>query len=84
MFNKVTADILRMLPPVKGVDIERMPQLLSKVYAHIVGLKTKYEVGILEFEAEEIGDDYRTLSELAFTLELYVVKRNNRNYFIIK
>ena len=38
MFNKVTADILRMLPPVKGVDIERMPQLLSKVYAHIVGL----------------------------------------------
>ena len=41
MFNKVTADILRMLPPVKGVDIERMPQLLSKVYAHIVGQKTK-------------------------------------------
>lgn len=72
MFNKVTADILRMLPPVKGVDIERMPQLLSKVYAHIVGLKTKYKVGILEFEAEEIGDDYRILSELAFTLELYL------------
>lgn len=72
MFNKITANILRMLPPVKGVDIERIPQLLSKVYAHIVGLKTKYEVGILEFEAEEIDDDYRTLSELAFTLELYL------------
>ena len=62
MFNKITADILRMLPPVKGVNIERMPQLLSKVYAHIVGLKTKYEIETLEFEAEEIDDDYRTLA----------------------
>lgn len=72
MFNSVTAERLRSLPPVEGVDSKRIPQILSQVYAHIVGLKAKYEVGVLNFEAEEIGEDYQMLSDLAFTLELYL------------
>ena len=72
MFNSVTAERLRTLPPVEGVDSKRIPQILSQVYAHIVGLKAKYEVGVLTFEAEEISDDYLMLSDLAFTLELYL------------
>lgn len=72
MFNSVTAERLRSLPPVEGVDSKRIPQILSQVYAHIVGLKAKYEVGVLTFEAEEIGEDYQMLSDLAFTLVLYL------------
>lgn len=72
MFNSVTAERLRSLPPVEGIDGKRIPQILSQVYAHIVGLKAKYEVGVLTFEAEEIGEDYQMLSDLAFTLELYL------------
>ena len=72
MFNSVTAERLRSLPPVEGVDSKRIPQILSQVYAHIVGLKAKYVVGVLNFEAEEIGEDYQMLSDLAFTLELYL------------
>lgn len=72
MFNSVTAERLRALPSVEGVDSKRIPQILSQVFAHIVGLKAKYDVGVLTFEAEEIGADYQMLSDLAFTLELYL------------
>lgn len=72
MFNSVTADSLRTIPPVEGVDSERIPQILSKVYAHVVGLKTKYEVDVLNFKPEEIDDDNKLLNNLAFTLELYL------------
>lgn len=54
------------------MDSNRIPQILSQVYAHIVGLKVKYKVGVLTFEAEEIEEDYQMLSDLAFTLELYL------------
>ena len=72
MFNRITADSLKSLPPVSGVDTQRMPQILSKVYAHIVGLKSKYQVGVLNFEPEEIAEDYRMLKDLSFTLEIYL------------
>ena len=72
MFNRITADSLKSLPPVSGVDTQRMPQILSKVYAHIVGLKSKYEAGVLNFEPEEIAEDYRMLKDLSFTLEIYL------------
>ena len=72
MFNSVTAERLRELPPVEGVDSNRIPQILSQVYAHIVGLKAKYDVEVLAFEPEEISRDYQVLSDLAFTLELYL------------
>ena len=72
MFNRITADSLKSLPPVSGVDTQRMPQILSKVYAHIVGLKSKYQVGVHNFEPEEIAEDYRMLKDLSFTLEIYL------------
>ena len=72
MFNVITADMIKALPPVDGVDAERLPQLLSKVYAHILGLKTKYGEGEIPFVAEELDKDYRVLRKLAFTLELYL------------
>jgi len=72
MFNSVTADRLKHLPPVEGVDRKRIPQILSKVYAHIVGLRSKYDAGASSFAAEEIEEDYNMLSDLAFTLELYL------------
>lgn len=72
MFNSVTSERLRALPSVEGVDSKRIPQILSQVYAHIVGLKAKYDVGVLTFDAVEIGEDYQMLSDLAFTLELYL------------
>ena len=72
MFNIVTSDHLQSTPSVEGIDSARIPQILSKVYAHILSLKTKYQEGELEFEAREIAEDYHLLRKMAFTLELYL------------
>lgn len=72
MFNCVTSDQLQSTPSVEGIDSARIPQILSKVYAHILSLKTKYQEGELEFEAREIAEDYHLLRKMAFTLELYM------------
>ena len=80
MFNVITADMIKALPPIDGVDAERLPQLLSKVYAHILGLKTKYGQGEIPFVAEELDKDYRMLRKLAFALELYLESEKYEDY----
>ena len=80
MFNVITADMIKALPPINGVDAERLPQLLSKVYAHILGLKTKYGQGEIPFVAEELDKDYRMLRKLAFTLEFYLESEKYEDY----
>ena len=72
MFNKFTAEIIKNLPPVEGLNKERLPQLLTLIYAHILGLQTKYGEGTLAFVAEEINEDVILLNQLSFTLEIYL------------
>lgn len=72
MFNTVTAEQIKSLPPVEEVNIERLPELLSKIYAHILGLQTKYGEGQLSFVDREIKEDLNVLSKLSFTLEIYL------------
>ena len=55
MFNTVTAEQIKSLPPVEDVNVERLPELLSKIYAHILGLQTKYGEGQLSFVDREIN-----------------------------
>lgn len=72
MFNTVTAEQIKSLPPVEDVNVERLPELLSKIYAHILGLQTKYGEGQLSFVDREIKEDLNVLSKLSFTLEIYL------------
>lgn len=72
MFNNVTADYIRNIPPVDGVEIELLPQMLSKIYAHILGLRTKYADDVLQFPAEELEQDVEFLGKLSLTLEVYL------------
>ena len=72
MFNKFTVEIIKNLPPVEGLDRERLPQFLTLIYAHILGLQTKYGDGTLTFVAEEIDEDINMLNQLSFTLEIYL------------
>lgn len=83
MFNRFTSEIIKDLPPVEGLDKERLPQLLSLIYAHILGLQTKYGEDKLTFVAEEIDEDIHLLNQLSFTLEIYLesgkFKENTRS-----
>jgi len=72
MFNIITSDYIKNIPPVEGVDIEYLPQNLSKIYAHILGLRTKYADDVLRFPAEELEDDLTFLGKLSLSLEVYL------------
>lgn len=75
MFNSITSDYIRQIPAVEGVDTEHLPQMLSKIYAHILGLRTKYADDVLQFPAEELEEDLSFLGKLSLTLEVYLDSR---------
>lgn len=72
MFNRVTEDYIKQIPPVEGIDIDHLPQLLSKVYAHILGLRTKYADDVLQFPVDELEQDVECLGNLSLALEVYL------------
>ena len=79
MFNTVNESLIKQIPDVYGVDNERLPQMLSRVYARIICLKTKYEAGRLPFNNAELNEDYRELDNLSNMLELYLMNNNNHD-----
>lgn len=70
MFNTVTESVIKNIPNIEEVDIDYLPQLLSRKYARIIGLKTKYENGEIPFNNEELEADWEELETIAQTLEM--------------
>lgn len=70
MFNTVTESVIKNIPNIEDVDIERLPQLLSRKYARIIGLKTKYANGEIPFNDEELEADWQELETIAQALEM--------------
>ena len=73
MFNTVTEALIKQIPSIYTVDIDRLPQFLTQSYARIIGLKTKYQVGNIEFNNGELEHDLKQLEVIACTLEFYLV-----------
>lgn len=73
MYNLSTEKAIRNIPAIDGFDKERLPQLLTKKYARIISLKTRYDAGELQFNNEELKSDFQELNTIANTLELYLI-----------
>lgn len=73
MYNISTENAIRKIPAINGIDIERLPQLLTQKYARIISLKTRYEAGEIQFNNEELKNDWQELNVIANTLELYLI-----------
>lgn len=72
MYNISTENAIRKIPSINDIDIERLPQLLTQKYARIISLKTRYEAGEIQFNNEELKNDWKELNRIANTLELYL------------
>ena len=79
MYNVATVELIKKIPIVSGYDIEMLPQTLTRVYARIISLKTKYEDGSIPFNDSELEGDYQYLQTLANTLELMLVGNDDSN-----
>lgn len=77
MFNQKTESLIRHIPQISGVNETRLPQWLSRVYARIICLKTKYEDGALPFNNAELNNDHRELESIVVMLELYLMDKYN-------
>lgn len=73
MYNILTENAIRNIPPINGIDKDRLPQLLTQKYAHIISLKTRYDAGVIQFNNEELKSDWQELNKIANTLELYLI-----------
>lgn len=71
MYNPVTESIIENIPSVEDIDANRLPTLLTKVYAEILVIKSSHE------DKTDIDNglkaDCDKLLKLAFTLELYML-----------
>lgn len=56
MYNPITEQLIRAIPLFDGVNVDRLPQRLSEIYAIIIGTKTYIESGELPFEKKEIEE----------------------------
>lgn len=79
MYNVATVELIKNIPIVSGYDIDVLPQTLTRVYARIISLKTKYEDGSIPFNDSELEGDYLYLRTLANTLELMLVGNDDGN-----
>ena len=56
MYNSVTEQLIKAIPLFNGVNTERLPQILSEIYAIIIGARTQVETGCLQFQEKEIDE----------------------------
>lgn len=74
MFDPITEKLIKDIPQFDDIDVERLPQLLSSVYAHIVSAKSQLANGQLPFLMGDFDKTVRTLNKLIFGLEALMIQ----------
>ena len=74
MYNPVTEQLIRAIPLFDGIDVNRLPQRLSEIYAIIIGTKTYIESGKLQFEEKEIEDIRFFLNKIHHGLDSLLIQ----------
>lgn len=74
MFDPITEKLIKDIPLFDDIDVERLPQLLSSVYAHIVSAKSQLANGQLPFLIGDFDKTVRTLNKLIFGLEALMIQ----------
>lgn len=74
MFDPITEKLIKDIPQFDDIDVERLPQLLSSVYAHIISAKSQLANGQLPLLIGDFDETVRTLNKLIFGLEALMIQ----------
>lgn len=74
MFDPITEKLIKDIPQFDDIDVERLPQLLSSVYAHVISAKSQLANGQLPFLIGDFDKAVRTLNKLIFGLEALMIQ----------
>jgi ATP-dependent RNA helicase DOB1 len=69
MYNIITEQKIKNIPQIGEVDIERLPQDLTRIYAQIVSLRRQIVDGTINFQEGELHSGLLLLRKLASNLE---------------
>lgn len=69
MYNRITEEKIKDIPSIGDIDIERLPQELTKIYAQIVSLRRQFTEGRINFEDENLRSGLILLRKLSNNLE---------------
>ena len=70
MFDPVTEDIIKNIPHLNGIDVERLPLELTKIYSNIVSVKSQLERGKLQLTEQNYLEYLQFLDKLIVGLEV--------------
>lgn len=74
MFDPITEKLIKDIPQFDDIDVERLPQLLSSVYANIISAKSQLANGQLPLLIGDFDETVRTLNNLIFGLEALMIQ----------
>lgn len=74
MFDPITEKLIKDIPQFEDIDVGRLPQLLSSVYAHIISAKSQLASGQLPLLIGDFDKTVRTLNNLIFGLEALMIQ----------
>lgn len=77
MYNKKTEEKIKSIPQISDIDVERLPQELTRIYAQIVSLRRDTAGGRLNFSEQELQKGLSFLRLLANNLESMLLRFPN-------
>jgi ATP-dependent RNA helicase DOB1 len=76
MYNSKTSEKIKSIPPVGNINIDRLPQELTRIYAQIVSFRRQFQDGILDIRNTDFfKKSLTTLQTLANNLETLILTK---------
>lgn len=69
MYNSITEEKIKQIPQIGDIDIDRLPQELTRIYAQIVSLRHQFTNNVINYQSEELMQGFQILQTLANNLE---------------
>jgi ATP-dependent RNA helicase DOB1 len=69
MYNLITEEKIKDIPQIGDINLERLPQELTRIYAQIISLRQQVVEGAINFKDDTLLDGLHLLRELANNLE---------------
>lgn len=80
MYNSITVEKIKLIPQIGDIDIDRLPQELTRIYAQIVSLRRQVSDGTLNYQSEELKSGFDLLQKLANNLETILLTNPNHDH----
>ncbi|WP_152047169.1 DEAD/DEAH box helicase [Aureimonas psammosilenae] len=78
MFDPETIDLIQRAPPLEGLDLTALPQILTEAFATVVAARIRLRTGSPDPEGTEVTETLKLLTRLAATHEIYVALMPDR------